>query len=121
MYEDYSNFSEDLALKFKKVVEIKQRIDVLRKRKDFSNIQTNEENSERGTFFSNLFTSSSTNRTNSTNNLAITTEELNEFNELEKQFSALLSEECVLCGDIMVESISYPFKSPTDKFSWMIL
>lgn len=119
----YSISIENLQPKVERLIVLKSEIENYEKRKNASNIASNEDKDDRGTFFTFMGFGNEVKQTKSVaaKRIHISTEELKKLEEMKSHYSDLLSEECVLCGDMIIESIKEPLVSPFSKESWTIL
>lgn len=119
--KQYSSILINLQPKVEALLITKNEVENLEKRKVQSNISDNMKE-ERGTFFPfKGFGSDSKRMSNSAKRILISSEELKTLDEKRKQYNDLLSEECVLCGDMMIESVTKPFVSANNKDSWSFI
>ena len=119
----YANCLVYLQPKVEKLLIGKSEIDNLEKKKTQSNISTSNDKDDRGTFFSfrGFGNDNTKQKSNAARRISISTEELKKLEEYKSLYNELLCEECVLCGDMMIESINKPFLSANNKDSWAIL
>lgn len=100
----------------------KSEIESLEKRKKESKLYNYDEKDDKGTFFNFMnFGEVTKTKTNTVKRIAISNDELIKLEELKKEFIELLCEECVLCGDMIIDSIREPFVGNSSKESWMII
>ena len=116
MLEQYRGILPEVRTKTDEVNKLKKEIDALERRKAESMQNVDNSNADTG-FFSGLKKKIlSGDRDN--DKVMISNDELNKLSELKEKLSEILSEECVLCGDYMVESTQCSFNG--DKSSWII-
>ena len=51
--------------------------------------------------------------------ISLSTEDYNTLEIYDKQLESLLSDECILCGGLFIETVDMPFDSP-DEFLWAL-
>lgn len=122
--KNYSNFLPNMQDKVEKLMIRKNEIDTLEKRKMESKIYAYDEKDEKGTFFNFIgfgATETPKPKPNAVKRITISNDELKNLEALKKEFIDILTEECVLCGDLMIDSIKEPFFSTNTRESWMII
>lgn len=121
--KNYSTYLPHLQEKIEKMIIKKNEIDNLEKRKNQNKIQSYDEKDDKNSFYNFIgFNSETTKKQQSTvKKISISNEELIELEKYKKEYIELLTEECVLCGDMMLLSIKEPFVSTSTKESWLII
>lgn len=124
--QNYSSLfnKEALQLKVEKMIIKKNGIEDLERKKYESRIGNFDERDEKGTFFNFMGFGGQEppkQKMQSIKKISISNQELMDLDEMKKEYIEMLTEECVLCGDMMVESIKMPFESGQSKESWLII
>ena len=116
MMFQYREFLPDVKTKTDEIAALTKEIDLLEKRKIESKKSNEGPKNEKG-FFSGLGIFGNDKDKNN-EKILISNDDLKRLDELKEKLSEILSEECVLCGDYMVESTQCDFVG--DKASWTI-
>ena len=116
MMFQYREFLPDVLKKTDEIAALTKEIDLLEKRKIESKKSNEGPKNEKG-FFSGLGIFGNDKDKNN-EKILISNDDLKRLDELKEKLSEILSEECVLCGDYMVESTQCDFVG--DKASWTI-
>lgn len=121
--KNYSTYLPHLQEKVEKMIIKKNEIENLEKRKTQNKIQSYDEKDDKGTFFNfiGFNNESSKKQQSAVKKISISNEELMELEKYKKEYIELLTEECVMCGDMMLMSIKEPFVSTSTKESWLII
>lgn len=114
---NYAKYLDIAKIKNAKITELKAKIDDLERRKEESRINAESNKGERNIFTGIMILL--TDKDKRVDKITITADELNKLEELKASLSDLLSEECVLCGNMMIESTQQGFTG--DKGSWIIV
>ena len=118
MLKKYNYNITNLSDKIEKILILKGEISTLEKKKEIVEPDKNEKENKGffGGFLAGKITAPKKDEIKS-----LTKEETIKLEKFKKDYFDLLSEDCVLCGDLIVQNIRYKFDiDDYDKSSWMI-
>ena len=120
-----SHFLPNLQEKVEKLLIKRSEITNLEKRKQDNKMLNYDDKDDKGTFFNFMgfggANEKDVKKQSIVKKISISNEELVDLEKFRKEYIDLLCEECVLCGDMMIESIKEPFLSSNSKESWMLI